>query len=142
MSQVKVAAHPDTGNVITPSSNNPKFGTIRVDSEHKSFEGGFVNISKRSAFIRGKMSDLNSLGLRKGQALQGKIIKKESFEPFYEGHASKINPQTGEAILTNGRETYLQYEYTADKNACDTWVGETPAEVSSNVQEAFANQAV
>lgn len=139
---VKVAKHPTTGEVITQSSNNPEWGTIRVDSENKSFEGGILNVSKRSAFIRGKMSDLQALGLRDGQTLPGKIQKQESFEPFYEGQNPKINPTTGDVVLKNGRETYLQFEYTENAEAHDIWVGNTAQEVSAEVQEALAEQAV
>ena len=139
---VKVAKHPTTGEVITQSTNNPEWGTIRVDSEHKSFEGGILNLSKRSAFIRGKMSDLKALSLKSGQVLSGKIQKQESFQPFFEGQSPKINPSTGEVVLKNGRETYLQFEYTENMDAPDVFVGDTPAEVSADVQEALAEQAV
>ena len=139
---VKVAKHPQTGEVITQSTRNPEWGTIRVDSENKSFENGILNISKRSAFIRGKMSDLQALGLREGQSLQGKIQKQESFEPFYEGQNPKINPSTGDVVLKNGRETFLQFEYTENSDALDVWVGNTSTEVAENVQEALAEQAM
>ena len=139
---VKVSQHPETGAVITPSTNTPLFGTIRLDSEHKSMEKGFVNIQKRSAFVRGRIEDLNALGLKSGQSLPGKIIKRESFEPFYEGQTSKINPSTGEIVLTNGRETYLEFVYTEDANATDQWVGANNAEVSAEVANALTEQTV
>ena len=139
---VKVAQHPETGAVITPSTNNPAFGTIRLDSEHKSMEKGFVNIQKRSAFVRGRIEDLNALDLKSGQSLPGKIIKRESFEPFYEGQAPKINPTTAEIVLTNGRETYLEFVYTEDDNATDQWVGANNVEVSEEVENALIEQTV
>lgn len=145
MSQVKVVAHPDTNAVITPSTNNPEYGTVRVDSVEKSFANGFLNLNKRTAFIRGRVSDLESLGLRAGQALAGRIAKKESFEPFYEGQVAKQypegHPRAGQSVLTNGRETYLQYEYTTDSNQADTWVGADSNTVSADVANALAGQA-
>jgi len=140
MSQVKVVAHPTLGTVVTPSRKEG-FGTIRVDSVNKSMENGYLNIQKRTAFIHGKMEDLESLGLRADQVLRGKIIKKESFEPFYEGQNPKINPTTQEVILTNGQETYLEYSYTEDTTATDKWVGSTSQEVSEEVENALASQA-
>lgn len=149
MSQVKVVAHPETNAIITPSTKTEGFGTIRLDSVHKSFEGGFLNVSRRTAFIRGRMEDLEGLGLKAGQALQGKILKKESFSPFYEGQVAKQYPEGaivngiavgGQSVLTNGRETYLQYEYTADPNAVDLWVGETPEGVAQNVETSMQEQ--
>jgi hypothetical protein len=139
---VKVAQHPATGAVITPSTNNPEFGTIRLDSEHKSMEKGYLNIQKRSAFVRGKLEELNALGLKSGQSLPGKIIKRESFEPFYDNQGPKINPTTAEIILTNGRETYLEFVYTEDANSTDQWVGSNSAEVSAEVENALTEQTV
>lgn len=139
---VKVVAHPSTGEVITASTKNPEWGTFRVDSENISMENGIFNKSKRSAFIRGKLEDLKSLGLKADQSLLGKIIKRESFEPFYVGQPAKINPQTMQTVLTNGKETYIEFAFTADVNAPDVWVGADTAEVSAEVAGAIAEQQV
>ena len=122
-----VVKHPETGLVITPSVNKPEFGTIRIDQEASVFNNGFFAVQKRTAFVRGRITDLESLGLKDGSTLDGKIIRKESFEPFYEKQkkSPKINPQTNEVILTDGRPTYLEFEYTEDKNASDHWVAES-----------------
>lgn len=120
-----VVKHPETGLVITPSINKPEFGTIRIDQEVDVFNNGFFAVQKRTAFVRGRITDLESLGLKDGTILDGKIIRKESFEPFYENQEPKINPQTKEVILTDGRPTYLEFEYTEDKNASDYWVAES-----------------
>lgn len=145
---VKVIAHPTTGLVITPSTNNPEWGTFRVDSVQTSFENGIVNVQKRSAFVRGPLEVLNTLGLTAGKTLKGKIIKQESFTPFFvagERGATrtqdpKINPSTGEVVLTEGRETFLQYVYTENLDAHDVWItkeevlepaGETPESTDS-----------
>ena len=120
-----IVKHPETGLVITPSVNKPEFGTIRIDQEANVFNNGFFAVQKRTAFIRGRITDLESLGLKDGSTLDGKIIRKESFEPFYENQEPKINPQTNEVILTDGRPTYLEFEYTEDKDASDHWVAES-----------------
>ncbi len=139
---VKVAVHPTTGLVITPSKKNPEWGTVRVDSENTSFSNGMMNVSKRSAFIRGRIEHLTARGLRGGQTLPGKIQKQESFNPFYEGQSPKINPTTNEVVLTEGKETYLQFEYTEDVNALDIWVKETASEMAVDAQNALAEQAI
>lgn len=120
-----VVKHPETGLVITPSVNKPEFGTIRIDQEASVFTNGFFAVQKRTAFVRGRITDLESLGLKDGSTLDGKIIRKESFEPFYENQEPKINPQTNEVILTDGRPTYLEFVYTEDKDASDHWVAES-----------------
>lgn len=119
-----VVKHPETGLIITPSVNKPEFGTIRIDQETSVFNNGFFAVQKRTAFVRGRITDLESLGLKDGSTLDGKIIRKESFEPFYENQEPKINPQTNEVVLTDGRPTYLEFEYTEDKDASDHWVAE------------------
>lgn len=138
---VKVVKHPETGNVITVSTNNPEWGTVRVDSENKSFSGGILNISKRTAFIRGRVEHLEAMNFRDGQPLAGKIQKQESFEPFYENQPPKINPTTGAEVLKNGKLTYLQFEYVEDPEALDLWIDATPTEVGAEAQEALQEQA-
>ena len=64
MKNVKIVAHPTTNLVVNAGTKNPDWGTIRVDSVHKSFAGGILNIQKRTAFVRGRIEDLNGLGLR------------------------------------------------------------------------------
>lgn len=139
---VKVVKHPTTGEILTQSTKNPEWGTIRVDSVNKSFSGGVLNISKRTAFIRGRMSDLQSMGFINDQILPGKIQKQESFEPFYVGQDPKINPSTNEVVLTNGKQSYIQFQYVEDPNTPDVWVGSTSGEVSENVENALKEQAV
>ena len=146
MSKVTVIAHPVTGQVITESTNKPGFGTFRVDTENTDMNTGFVNISRRSAFIRGRMEDLAKLNLSAGKQLPGTIIKKESFEPFYEGQTPKIYPESsdnaGESVLTDGKETYLEYSYSNVKDAQDVWVSsEDSVSASVATQDALAEQA-
>ena len=133
---VQVIAHPETGSVITASVNKPDYGTFRVDSVENTFKGGFMNRSKRTAFIRGLITNLESLNLRAGQTLPGKIIKRESFVPFFDGQNPKINPTTSEVVLTDGRETFLEYEYTTDIEAQDSWVAEPVTEVAPVAENA------
>lgn len=139
---VKVVAHPETGAIITPSTKNLEWGTFRVDSENISMENGILNLSKRSAFIRGKIEQLNQLGLKAGQSLPGKIVKRESFEPFYEGQPAKINPTTNEVVLTNGRPTYIEFVYSANAESPDVWVGQDTKAVSAEVANALDEQEI
>ena len=135
---VKVAKHPVTGNVITISEKNPEFGTIRLDAEQNVFSDGFFSVQKRTAFVRGRLVDLESLNLKDGQVLAGQIVRKESFEPFYEGQTPKINPTTNEVVLTDGRPTYLEFEYTEDMSKpSEIWVENTSveAEVTDTLSE-------
>lgn len=138
---VTVIAHPTTGEVITKSTSKPDFGTIRVDSETKSFENGFINVSKRTAFLRGRLVDLESLGLTAGSKLPGQIVRQESFNPFFtagengalETQKPKSNPTTKEIVLKDGKAVYMQQVFTQDTNApAYQWLGE---EITVPVQE-------
>lgn len=139
---VTVKAHPTTNALITPSANNPEFGTMRVDSVSKVFNNGFFNESKRTAFIRGKIADLTGLGWTANKQVQGQIIKRESFSPFYDGQTPKINPTTGEVVLKDGKESFLEHVYVTDMSLTDTWVGESTAVLSAEAQSALASQEV
>ena len=137
-SKATIVAHPETGLVITPSTNNPEFGTIRIEQVAQVFSNNFFNSQKRVAFISGRVTDLETLNLRNGSTLEGKIIKQESFEPFYvkaDGtpQEPKINPTTNEVVLTDGRPTYLSFVYTENKSEMDHWVeNEVVEEVIEN----------
>ena len=143
--QAKIVAHPETGALITPSVNKPEFGSIRIDSQQKVFSNGFMSVQKRTAFVSGLITDLETMNLRDGMTLPGKIIRIESFSPFYTAGVNgatrtqdpKINPQTGEIVLTDGRPTYLNFVYTEDKSAQDYWISE---ETEDEVANAVAGQ--
>jgi hypothetical protein len=117
VSKVTVVAHPQTKLVITPRKNKPEYGVIRVDQTINSMENGYVNIQKRVAWLGGKITDLQTLGLKEGSTLPGKIVRKESFSPFYEGQDAKINPTTGEVVKKEGKNVFMQDIYTDDLNA-------------------------
>lgn len=126
--QVKVAVHPDTKKVITQNPNKPEFGTIRLDQEVVTMEGGFLNRTKRSGFISGKMTDLEAMGYKEGQIIAGTIRRVESFEPQFEGQNHKINPETKADVLVDGKKVYFQDKFTEDVEAKDVLV-KTQAEV-------------
>ena len=139
---VRVASHPTTGAVITVSTNNPEYGTIRLDEETIQFQNNFMNKSRRSVFIRGKVADLESLGYKANQALAGKIIKRESFEPFYEGQEPKMNPTTQEVVLKDNKPVYLEFIYTLDAKAQDVWVESSEEDLDPVAESAQAEQNI
>ena len=135
MSKTIVIAHPVTGAVITPNTNNPEYGTFRVDSVDKEFAKGFMNIRKRTAFIAGKISDLESLGLKAGTVMPGRIVKRMSFTPFYDGQTCRLNPTTLEPALHEGREVFIEYEYSPNALEADSWY-EPAVPVASTVEDS------
>jgi len=119
MNTVTVVAHPTTGAIITPSSNNSEWGTVRVDAKSVEFNNGIMNTRNRTAFIRGEIKNLKEVFTRAGQVLPGKIIKETSSEPFYPGQSPVINPQTGEVVLRNNTEFYQNYVFTTNLSDTD-----------------------
>lgn len=86
MSKVEVTAD-DNGKVIR-QSKNPEIGFVRITQKVISYSAtGWVQPKDRSALILGSMEDLKSMKFKKGQKLDGKIVIKESTEPF-----SKTDP--------------------------------------------------
>lgn len=136
---VTLQSHPTTNALITPSVNKPEWGTVRLSSEQTVFSNNMMNKSTRSAFIRGKIVELEQVFKTAGQIFPGKIIYKNSFTPLYEGHKPKINPTTKEPVLTDGKMSYFESVYTEDSNAVDYWVAvATPVAIT----EPLAQQAI
>lgn len=129
--QVKVAIHPETKLVITKNENKPEFGTIRLDQAVVSMENGFLNKSKRCAFIAGKLEDLEAMGYTAGLVLDGQIVRIESHTPQYEGQNFKINPETQEAVRVDGQLVYFKDTYTEDLSAKDTLLKTSGVKITS-----------
>ena len=136
----QVVAHPETGEVVTPNPKKPQFGSVRIDQEVVSVEGGFLNRQNRVAFLGGRVEDLQSMGYKEGQKLPGKIIIKESLTPFYADQTPKINPETDEVLTQNGNPIYRDLKYTENINASDSLlehdtVDQTISESEGQTQE-------
>lgn len=131
---VKITAD-ENGRVVIPSSNNPEMGYIRVEQEHESFEGGFYNKSIRSALISGQLEALNAAGFKEGQVRPGKIIAIEQTTPFYEGQQPKINPQTEQILLKDGKPIYRQTMYTENMDKEDKLLQHDTITVSEGAEE-------
>src|SRR5690606_32839910 len=118
--KVMIVAHPESGAVITASKSNPEVGAIRVESTQQVFNSktGFFNEEKRTAFVPGKIADLAKLNWEAGKTVPGKIVRLESFEPFYEGQDMSLYPDSHvnavSPVLTNGSPIYLSFIYTPD----------------------------
>lgn len=133
MSTVKVTTCTNQSTeIIGKSTNNPDYGYIRVESsEGISFgNGGWLNANRRTALIKGKLSDLMAFvqknNVKVGYELQGKIVVNESLTPFYATQQPKLIPSTGEILYketSNGKEPiYRQTEFTVDMSKMDTMI--------------------
>ena len=83
---------------------------------------GFVARKPISDIINGTVSDLKSLGWKKDQVLDGKIIIKESLTPFSTKNPDsdlKIAGKTGIICKSEGSSIYRKTLYTTNTNVVD-----------------------
>lgn len=113
----------ENGNVIGVSDNNPEYGFVRVLQTVAQYsDEGWLRMSKRSALIKGKVSELMELGFKEGDTLPGKIIVRESLEAFNPSNPDrdlKIAGSTGVICRVDDQPIYRQSFYTTNMNAQD-----------------------
>jgi hypothetical protein len=130
-----------TGAVIGLSQNNPEYGYIRVEQVvNQITEGGWFKLAKRSALIKGKVDELKQAGFNAGDEIPGRIIVKESLEPFDptkpERHY-KMAGKTGVQCLYGDQPIFRETFFTQDPNAVDEFIPHTNTE---EIREAVAAQ--
>ena len=127
-SKVNIIAD-DMGNVIRQSSTNSEFGHVRLQQERVTFGNtGWVKKSVLSTLLHGKLEDLQSLGLENVKSLPGKIVIKESLEPFNNTDPErdyKYAGDTGIICCQDGQPIYRKTFYVSDTTAEDMLVAHT-----------------
>ena len=127
-SKVNIIAD-DMGNVIRQSSTNSEFAHVRLQQERVTFGNtGWVKKSSLSTLLHGKLEDLQSLGLENMKSLPGKIIIKESLEPFSNTDPErdyKYAGDTGIVCCQDGQPIYRKTFYVSDTTAEDVLVAHT-----------------
>lgn len=130
-SKVKVTAD-ELGNVVVVSKNNPEWAHIRVEQSRIVIDdAGFARKKNISALIHGTTDDLKSFGWTKGQELTGKIVFKESLEPFNLSQPErdyKIAGKTGIVCCLDGQPIYRKTFYTLNSKAEDISVAHNNTE--------------
>jgi hypothetical protein len=125
MSKVIVTANAE-GSVVSLSKNNPEYGYVRVEQVRGVVDDrGWVSKKTLSALMYGKAEDLLSLGYFKGQALAGKIVIKESLEPFNTENPEKdykIAGKSGIICCQDGQPIYRKCFYTTNEAEGDTLI--------------------
>lgn len=137
-SKVKVTAD-ETGSVIVVSKNNPEWAHIRVEQSRIVIDdNGFARRKTISALVHGTVEDLKSFGWTKGLELPGKIIFKESLEPFNANQPErdyKVAGKTGIVCCQDGQPIYRKTFYTLNMSAEDVSVAHTNIE---DIRAAYA----
>ena len=138
--KVKVTAD-ELGNVVVVSKNNPEWGHIRVEQSRKVFDdNGFVRKKTISALIHGTVEDLTSFEWKNGQTLPGRIIFKESLEPFNYTNPErdyKIAGKTGVVCCLDGQPIYRKTFYTENAASQDVAIAHNNTE---DIRAAYAEE--
>lgn len=138
---LKVALNTETDELYTPSSTKEGWVSVRLEGSSIEYNGNIPNRVTRSVIMRGEESIIKELYTHVGQPVEGKIIREESFEPFWNNQKPKINPRTKETILKEGRPVFMQNVYTRDMNAVDYKFINNSVKVQST-QDALEAQAI
>ncbi len=115
----------ENGGVIRVSANNPEFGWVIFAQEVASFNNGWLKLNTRSVRQMGKVADLEKVGYKANQKLNGQIVITESLTPFNEKDPErdlKIAGTTGVVCTVNGEPIYRQVEYTMDMKRVDVLI--------------------
>jgi len=137
--KVTVAADKN-GNVIGVSTNNPEYGYLRVEQTTTQInDEGWLRNVKRSALIKGKVEDLMGTGYKEGTQIPGKIVVRESLEPFNPVNPDrdlKIAGDTGVICRIDDQPIYRQTFFTSNLNAFDELITHNNSEEIREVQAA------
>ncbi|MDL2223586.1 hypothetical protein LJB98_05770 [Bacteroidales bacterium OttesenSCG-928-M11] len=145
--RVIATLNPETNELINVSSRNADYCTIRVESSVLANDEGLLMYQKRVAKLRMQTILAESLKangmLSAGKELpiKGKIIVRESFEPFYDGQEPKVNPRTGEMVLYMEAPVYRQTVFTSSETARDVFIRDLCAGQTAEVATEQANNA-
>lgn len=133
----------DMGNVIRQSSVNSEYAHVRLQQERVTFgNAGWVKKSVLSTLLHGKLDDLQSLGLENIKTLPGKIIVKESLEPFNNSDPErdyKYAGNTGIVCCQDGQPIYRKTFYVSDLAAEDVLIAHTNGQ---DIREANGSSSI
>ncbi len=112
------------GNSVIPSTNNPKYGYIKVAQVRTDIddETGFAKMRPMTALIPGEIPALKSFGWKEGQEVEGKIYVREQLKPFNLKEPDKDIKQAGETGVNctlNGSPIYRKHFFSKNVNVED-----------------------
>lgn len=138
--KVTITADKD-GNIIGISQKNPEYGYVRVEQVIPVIDNnGWFRLSKRSALIKGKVSELVDAGFKADMELPGKIIIRESLVPFNPDMPErdlKIAGDSGVICRVDDQPIYRQSFYTTNVNLQDELIQHTNTEEIKEVLAAL-----
>lgn len=137
----------EVGNIITQSKNNPEYGHIAVEQDRVVIDDrGFARKRTINALIQGKVEDLKSFGWTKSTDLAGKVVVKESLEPFNAKEPErdyKIAGKTGIVCCADGQPIYRKHLFTFNMSEADELIQHTNVEdIKAAYQQSLVEKAL
>lgn len=128
-------------------SNNNGFGFIRVSQSRMELNErtGFVTPVKLSALIKGKVEHLEMFGYKAGQELPGKIVIKESLEPFNSKNPEKdykMAGATGVVCCVDGEPIYRNCFYNVSGTDTDELIAHTNTDAIREAAQELQSEEV
>lgn len=135
---VRVVALKD-GSIVGVSQSNPDYGFIRVEQENVVVVNNWLKRKKLSAVINGLVKDLKELKLYAGVSIPGKLVVKESLEPFnpgpYQDRDIKHAFEGGPICVHHDQPIYRVTQHTYNMEEYDELIPHTNVE---EIKEASA----
>ena len=123
---------------VVPFNSNPELGYVKVQQVVLQVKDGWSREKVLTAFVKADIATLEKYYNQEGTTLPGKIVVRESSVPFFEGHQPKINPKTGEQVLSGGspvfRETFFTTNMAEHDSLLPTDRKETPVAIVEEQQ--------
>lgn len=114
------------GNTIGVFKMHPEYGYVRIRQKLPVInKNGWLRMSIRYGFIKGLVEDLKEANLYPDKIISGKIIVKESLEPFSEENPEKhlkIAGSSGVVCTINDQPIYRDTIYTTNEDARDVYI--------------------
>lgn len=127
----------NTGLLVNRYANSTTgLGYVTFQQEVTAISNGAERTSLRTTRLRGDFEELLKNYTKIGAPKEGKIVKIESFEPFWESQTPKINPKKdNELILKDGKPVYMIYQFESNVNAKDEFLkSEVEIEASTEIE--------
>lgn len=141
-SKVRVTALKD-GSVVNANANG-NLGYVRVEQErYFCNRKGFLKKSIVSALLLGEFETLKSMGFFDNQELQGKIVVKESLEPFNLQNPDKdykFAGTTNVVCCQDGQPIYRRAFYNMDGSDTDEFVAHNNFEAIREATSHLTNK--
>lgn len=135
--QVTIAPD-ELGNVIRVSKNNSDYGHVRLTQDRVIITvNGWVKNSNVSALLHGTVEDLQIIGIADKETLPGKIIIRESVDPFSKNDPDrdlKIAGETGVICCSHGEPIYRKSFYDPSGTQEDDLVPHTNGDAIREAQ--------